>query len=258
MAKTNSAYSILVDVELDLSNIDKQLKDKQKGIKFNIDGSDVDNANGSFKKLRNTIEDTNLTFNVANQIFRDTIDVIKSMASEVFALDESLTEFKKVSDLSGSGLDSYVAKLSNMGSEVARTTSEMLDATTEFRKNGFNDADAAQLGQIAAMYQNVSDETISAGDSASFIISQLVAFGDSLSGFSSEADKAAHVIDAVNEVANNFAVSSGQIATNLGNMSAVMSQTGASFEESLGMLTAITEVTRNASKASRGNKSLSV
>ena len=150
MAKTNSAYSILVDVELDLSKIDKQLKDKQKGIKFNIDGSDIDNANGSFKKLRNTIEDTNLTFNVANQIFRDTIDVIKSMASEVFALDKSLTEFKKVSDLSGSGLDSYVAKLSNMGSEVARTTSEMLDATTEFRKNGFNDVDAAQLGQIAA------------------------------------------------------------------------------------------------------------
>lgn len=35
-------------------------------------------------------------------------------------------------------------------------------------------------------------------------------------------------------------------------MSAVMSQTGASFEESLAMLTAITEVTRNASKASRG------
>lgn len=35
-------------------------------------------------------------------------------------------------------------------------------------------------------------------------------------------------------------------------MSAVMAQTGASFEQSLGMLTSITEVTRNASKASRG------
>lgn len=35
-------------------------------------------------------------------------------------------------------------------------------------------------------------------------------------------------------------------------MSAVMAQTGATFEESLGMLTAITEVTRSASKASRG------
>lgn len=47
-------------------------------------------------------------------------------------------------------------------------------------------------------------------------------------------------------------MSSADIANNLGNMSAVMAQTGSSFEESLGMLTAITEVTRNASKASRG------
>lgn len=93
---------------------------------------------------------------------------------------------------------------------------------------------------------------ISAGDSASFIIAQLVAFGDQMTGFSTEAEKATHVIDAVNEVANNFSVSSADLANNLGNMSAVMSQTGASFEESLSMLTAITEVTRNASKASRG------
>ena len=134
----------------------------------------------------------------------------------------------------------------------------MLDSATEFRKNGFNDEDAAQLGQIAAMYQNVSDEAISASDSASFIISQLVAFSDSMTGLETEADKDMHIIDAVNEVANSFSVSSADLANNLGNVSAVMSQTGASFEESLGMLTAITEVTRNASKASRGNKSLSV
>lgn len=128
----------------------------------------------------------------------------------------------------------------------------------EFRKNGFNDEDAAQLGQIALMYQNVSDEAISAGDSASFIIAQLTAFGDSMTEFSTAGDKATHVINAVNEVANGFSVSSADLANNLGNMSAVMAQTGASFEQSLGMLTAITEVTRNASKASRGNKSLSV
>lgn len=95
------------------------------------------------------------------------------------------------------------------------------------------------------MYQNVSDEAISASDSASFIIAQMTAFGI-------EAENAGRIIDSVNEVANNFAVSSGQLATNLGNMSAVMAQTGATFEQSLGMLTAITEVTRNASKASRG------
>ena len=115
----------------------------------------------------------------------------------------------------------------------------------EFRKNGFNDEDAAQLGLVATMYQNVADEAISAGDAASFIISQMVAFDI-------PAENAQHIIDAVNEVSNAFSVSSADIAGSLGNMSAVMSQTGATFEEALGMLTAITEVTRNASKASRG------
>ena len=64
--------------------------------------------------------------------------------------------------------------------------SEMIEAATEFRKNGFNDEDAAQLGHISAMYQNISDEAISAGDSAKFIIAQLVAFGDHMTQFNSE------------------------------------------------------------------------
>ena len=69
----------------------------------------------------------------------------------------------------------------------------MISAATEFRKNGFNDQDAAQLGQIASMYQNVSDEAISASDSASFIIAQMTAFNI-------EAENASHIIDSVNEV----------------------------------------------------------
>lgn len=77
----------------------------------------------------------------------------------------------------------------------------MVEAATEFRKNGFNDEDAAQLGQIALMYQNVSDEAISAGDSASFIIAQLTAFGDSMTEFSTAGDKATHIINAVDLLA---------------------------------------------------------
>lgn len=115
----------------------------------------------------------------------------------------------------------------------------------EFRKNGFNDEDAAQLGQIASMYQNVSDEAISASESASFIIAQMVAFGI-------EADNASSIIDSVNEVANNFAVSSGQLANSLGIVSSTASAMGNSMEQTLGMMTAITEQTRNSSKAARG------
>lgn len=95
------------------------------------------------------------------------------------------------------------------------------------------------------MYQNVSDEAISASDSASFIVAQMVAFGI-------EAENASRIIDAVNETANNFAVSSGQLANSLGIVSSTASAMGNSMEETIGMMVAITEQTRNSSKAARG------
>ena len=115
----------------------------------------------------------------------------------------------------------------------------------EFRKSGFGDEDAANLALVATMYQNVADESISAADSAGFIIAQMKAFNI-------EAEDATHIIDAVNAVSNNYAVSSSDLANNLGKVSSALSVGGNSFEETLGMMTAITEITRNSSTAARG------
>ena len=120
----------------------------------------------------------------------------------------------------------------------------MVEAATSFRKNSFNDNDSATLAKVATTFQNVSDEAISASESADFIIAQMKAFNI-------EAGDAEHIIDAVNAVSNSYAVSSGKLAKNLGNMSAALAVGNNSFEESLGLLTAGVEVTRNASKVSR-------
>lgn len=121
----------------------------------------------------------------------------------------------------------------------------MVEAATEYRKSGFGDEDAANLALVATMYQNVADESISAADSAGFIIAQMKAFNI-------EAEDATHIIDAVNEVSNNYAVSSSDLANNLGKVSSALAVGGNSFEEVLGMMTAITEITRNSSTAARG------
>lgn len=120
----------------------------------------------------------------------------------------------------------------------------MVEAATEFRKNGFNDSDAATLAKTATMFQNVSDEVISAGDSASFIISQMIAFGI-------EAENAQSIIDKVNETANRFSVSSGDLSKALGIVASTSSAMGNSIDQTLGVVTAITEQTRNASKSAR-------
>lgn len=184
-------------------------------------------------------------FGLVTDVIQLFSQVIREAVSAVFELDEAVTEFKKVSDLSGDALDDYTEKLGKMGQEVARTRAEMVDAATAFRKSGYSDEESATLARVATMYQNVADEAISAGESADFIISQMKAFNI-------EAEDAEHIIDAINEVSNNFAVSSTDLATNIGKASAALVVGDNTMEESLGLMTAIVEITRNGAKASRG------
>lgn len=118
MAKKNSNYSILVDVELQLDDIQRQLDKAAKDMKLDLNTSATKKG---LDDISDSAEDVSLTFQAANAIFSKTIDIIANMTEEVYALDRALTEFKKVSDLSGTSLDSYVQKLSTMGSAVART-----------------------------------------------------------------------------------------------------------------------------------------
>ena len=115
----------------------------------------------------------------------------------------------------------------------------------EFKKSGFSDEDSAQLAKVASLYQNIADEQISAGEASNFIISQMKAFNLT-------ADDSEHIIDAVNNVSNNMAVSSADLATNIGKASAALATGNNTYEETLALMTGITEITRSGTKAARG------
>lgn len=121
-----SQYSILVDAELNLKDLENQLKGHK--YKIDVDSSGVKSgaknmkdASDSAKELKNAGDDLSLTYQVANDVFRRSIQVISSMVEQVRELDSAITDFKKVSDLSGASLDSYVDKLTKAGQSVART-----------------------------------------------------------------------------------------------------------------------------------------
>lgn len=108
----------------------------------------------------------------------------------------------------------------------------MVESATQFRKNGFNDEDAAQLARVSTMFQNVADETISAGDSAEFLISQLIAFNQTTGDV---AGNAMHISDSLNSVANTFAVGTGDLATGLKVVASSSSAMGNSLEQTIGL-----------------------
>lgn len=274
MALNSSNFQILVAATLDAANIQKQLNaiSKKYGtmkINLDVDNTSLNNATNSLNNYQQGLKQTSeaaqntsqsigdiigkvTKFGAATLIINEFRQAIVDGYGAVKELDASVTEYRKVSELTDSQMGGFIDTARELGLTVARTTDEMVEAATEFKKMGNDDSTSLQLGRLATMFQNIADEAISAGDSASFINSQMKAFNFT-------ANEAIHVLDAVNEVANNFAVSSGDISTALPKAASTMALAGNSFEETIGLLTAGAEIIPNqASRIARGLRSITL
>lgn len=274
MALNSSNFQILVAATLDAANIQKQLNaiSKKYGtmkINLDVDNTSLNNATNSLNNYQQGLKQTSeaaqntsqsigdiigkvTKFGAATLIINEFRQAIVDGYGAVKELDASVTEYRKVSELTDSQMGGFIDTARELGLTVARTADEMVEAATEFKKMGNDDSTSLQLGRLATMFQNIADEAISAGDSASFINSQMKAFNFT-------ANEAIHVLDAVNEVANNFAVSSGDISTALPKVASTMALAGNSFEETIGLLTAGAEIIPNqASRIARGLRSITL
>ena len=105
----------------------------------------------------------------------------------------------------------------------------MLEASAGFVKSGYSEEDAKQLAKLSALLQNIADEELSASDATAVLVSQMKAYGNDTAEFAS------HAIDAINEVANNKALSTGDLIKGLQLSSASMATYGNSLEETIGL-----------------------
>ena len=120
MATSN--FSVLVDLVPDVSSLKKKLKNQNIEIKAGVTGTEkVKNLNTAVQDNAKAVEDAALTWQQYREMLNLATRAIKSFVEQTMEMDESLTEFKKVSTLSGNELDRYVDKLSEAGKQVART-----------------------------------------------------------------------------------------------------------------------------------------
>ena len=239
--------------------------------KFDASGKELNNT---IKSVKSTVDTTSQTLQTASKhtktLGQDFIDTAGKVAkfgaiTAIFGLvtgavaeavnvvkefDSAMTEFNKVSDISGSNLDSYTEKLGELGTEIARTRTQMVEASTEFVKSGYTEEQSAQLAKVAGLYQNVADSELTAGESSAYLISQMKAFNIT-------ATDAVSIIDKTNEVSNRFAVSSTDISTALTKTSSTFATYGNSIDETMAMVVGATELLPNqAGKVSKGLSSI--
>ena len=160
--------------------------------------------------------------------------VIRQGVTYVKEIDTALTELKKVTDATDASYDNFLQDMARTGSVIGATVTDLTTMASEWARLGYSMQEAGKLAESTAILLNVS-EFESATDASEALISTMQAFQYT-------ADESRHVVDILNEVGNNYAVSSDGIATALQDSASALMEAGNNLEQSVALVAAANKV----------------
>ena len=169
------------------------------------------------------------------------IQQIRNMISNVNALDDAMTELRKVTEETDATYDKFLTNAAKRAQTLGSTMSDVVIATGSFARMGYNLEEAEKLGDAAIIAQNVWDNIGSIDETSNTIISAMKAFGIA-------AEDAMRIVNVYNAVSNSFGVTSGNIADAMADAGAALEAAGNNFDESVALFTATNEVIQDYSK----------
>lgn len=169
------------------------------------------------------------------------IQQIRNMISNVNALDDAMTELRKVTEKTDATYDKFLTNAAKRAQTLGSTMSDVVIATGSFARMGYNLEEAEKLGDAAIIAQNVWDNVGSIDETSNTIISAMKAFGIA-------AEDAMRIVNVYNAVSNSFGVTSGNIADAMADAGAALEAAGNNFDESVALFTATNEVIQDYSK----------
>lgn len=164
------------------------------------------------------------------------VNGFKGMNNEIMEINKQMIEIQRVAG-AGISADNLLTGALNQSKELGNNVHDILDALGEYSRT-FGDLSEQQLltaTKTAVIMSNVSD--LKLDESVSSLVGTMNAFnisaGDSL-----------HIVDALNEIDNNYSISTKQLAESLAKVGGTAQTFGVSMEEVAGATTAIGAVTQ--------------
>lgn len=216
-------------VTYEVDRLNKQLK--------LVDNREVFNRNanlGIFEQMRIALARVPVWMG-AMTVFYGSIRSVQNMAQEILKLDKALTNLRRVaSDSINVGhIFEGATKLSKeLGNNIHDIMESVVDLSRTF--GHFNERQLLAISKTAILMSNVSD--LSAQDATSTLVGTMNAFNIS-------AEESIRIVDALNEVDNDYAISTQQLATGLQKSASTARTFGVTLEENVGHITAIGAVT---------------
>lgn len=202
--------------------------------KVNISGR---NGGSWLQTLLKQVRSRNASFLATYFGFQDIINYGRQIGETVIQINTAMTQLRKVSDQTTSELSESFEHASNTAKNLGLSITDVINATTSWNRMGYRGKEAEELARVSAIYQNVGDgiSQEQAGNSLVSIIK----------GFNLEASDAINVVDKLNEVSNNFAVTSGGLGDALSRSSAALKASNTDLDKSLALITTMDEVLQN-------------
>lgn len=195
---------------------------------------------GTTKKMPSLLDDIVrktkeiFTYFSGSSVIYKAFNEIRRGIQYVRDIDKALTELKKVTNETAETYEKFLDTASKTADRVGSTIQEVVSSTADWSRLGYDLEDAAKLAESTSVLLNVSEfESIDQATSA--LTSTLQAFGYT-------ADNAMNVVDVMNEVGNNFAVSSDGIATALQDSASSLMAANNNYEEAVALVAAANRV----------------
>lgn len=163
-------------------------------------------------------------------------------------LDTALTEMRKVSDESTQSLINYQKSTFDIADAVGTTAKQIQNSTADYMRLGESLDQAAESARTANILFNVSEFT-----NIEDATKSLVAMGQAYK----DLDKRT-IVDKLNEVGNNYAISTDELASALQRSAATLSLMGNTIDEAAALVTTANATIQDADSVSAGLRTISL
>ena len=175
---------------------------------------------------------------------------IQKGVTYVREIDSALTELKKVTDETDETYAKFLKTMAQTGSEVGATMQDLTNMAASWARLGYSIEQAGELAKSTAVLLNVSEFT-DADTASEALISTIQAYGYA-------AEDSMHVVDVLNEIGNNFAISSDGIATALQDSASSLMAAGNNLEQSVAMIAAANKVLQDPNSVGAALRTISL
>lgn len=246
------AMDINVGVKMDKGSVDTAKK------KINEFNRNTSNANKGTKRLSSSLKDlgSNIVssatkfamWSAIGAVIYGVVNAITDAVSQVIELETAFKELEVVTGATEEALEKTNSEINKLSRNLASAKKEVINATTEFSRSGFNLQESLKLTESALIGANVGF-TDTAKSTEALIVG--------LNAFNLEAEESARIIDVLFTVSKANAISFDGLAEGFKRSANSLNIAGASLEEASALIASANESIQDPAKVGTALKTIS-